>query len=97
MFKFKKQNFLFLSLFLNVLFCKNPIEEKCEFTCNFAEKCALEAQKNVTIDSKSLERIHIQCLGACTMFQQEFLTCAEQSRNSCKGFYECILSSGVFN
>ncbi|MCX8000035.1 MAG: hypothetical protein N3A69_13960, partial [Leptospiraceae bacterium] len=65
--------------------------------CSFAEKCALEANGSKYIDPKMQERIHIQCLGSCTMFQQEFLTCKEQSKNSCKEFYECILSSGVFN
>lgn len=81
--------FFFLSSY-----CKNEVEKQCELTCHFAEKCAIEAQAK-TIDSKFLEKIHIQCLGTCTMFQQEFLSCKEQT-NNCKEFYECLFGAGVF-
>lgn len=97
MISLKKYKFLFLTIFFVFQFCKNPIEQKCELTCTFAEQCAINALRTISIDPESMEKIHLQCLGACTMFQQEFLSCKEQSQNSCKEFYECILSAGVFN
>lgn len=83
-------------VFLLFPFCKNIIEQQCESTCHFAEQCAIEAQNVTNFDSKSLEKLHIECVSGCTMFQQEFLSCKEQSSNSCQAFYECIFSSGVF-
>jgi Cys-rich protein (TIGR04453 family) len=93
----KKEKLILIILLLLITFCKNPIEQECERTCHFAERFAIEAQVKTVPPPKMLEKIHIQCLGSCTMFQQEFLNCKEQSKNSCKEFYECILSAGVFN
>jgi len=79
--------------------CKNPIEEKCNHICKFIQQCALEknpAIKNF-LEPKTLEKVQVQCLGSCTMFQEEFLFCETQSKGSCENYFQCILTLGVFN
>jgi Cys-rich protein (TIGR04453 family) len=90
------KNFLILVI-LFFLGCKNPVEEKCESICRFMQACALEANKVVIPDSKILDKMQIQCLGSCTMFQEEFLSCQVQSEGSCEKYFNCIIGAGVFN
>lgn len=91
------KRFLYLVLLL-LIACRNPIEERCEGICKFMQKCALEANQGTILpDPKIFEKIHIQCLGSCTMFQEEFLSCENQSEGSCEKYFNCIIGAGVFN
>ena len=44
-----------------------------------------------------LDDFKIQCYNTCTMLQDEFMSCYDESKNSCRDYYTCILNSGLFN
>ncbi|MCE9501835.1 MAG: Cys-rich protein [Leptospira sp.] len=77
-----------------VLFCKDPVEEKCGKACNFFVKCTEETQK-MKIEGELLNRALIQCNDGCARFQSQILTCYDEVPESCQGMVECMLQSGL--
>ncbi|MDX1957718.1 MAG: Cys-rich protein [Leptospiraceae bacterium] len=90
---------LVIALFIGIFNCKNPVEVKCDEICTFTMSCLMNSNSEhaILINKKLLDSAKLQCEGACTMFQDEFLTCKEEHPNSCEKFYSCLITSGLFN
>ena len=90
---------LILSLIILLILpsCKNKVSGKCTTICSFSLQCATTNINPLFLKTKMIDDIKIQCYNTCTILQDEFMSCYDESKNSCRDYYFCILNSGLFN
>lgn len=83
-----------LGILLFHLSCVDPVEKECNFACQKFIRCAQENSQK-SLSATEVEFGRIQCVQGCTMVQGEIIRCYQEAGDSCEGFKNCIIQSGV--
>lgn len=83
--------------------CSNPVAEKCDAVCDRMVSCSLgQGGQNVhgreafLATTSAMRQMHASCQDGCTRFQEDVFACHDENRDSCSGFGNCMMSTGVF-